>query len=153
MRTTEIYTVGEVKLTYQKKPAERQFQVRNAKDVHSIAKEIFDCEQMDIREEFWIMCFDQSNKLIKVSQISSGGTVASVVDIKIIALIALKSLAQGVVLVHNHPSGNLQPSDADIKATNKAKAALDILDIHLLDHLIINSSDEFYSFHDNGLIS
>ena len=83
------------------------------------------------------------------AKISQGGTAGTVVDIKIIAKYAVDSLSPKVIICHNHPSGNKQPSDADLNTTRRIKDALLLLDIKLIDHIIITEND-FYSFADNG---
>jgi DNA repair protein RadC len=75
-----------------------------------------------------------------------------VVDLKIAFAAALKARASGILLAHNHPSGNLQPSPEDIKLTNKFRKAAEILDIRVLDHLILSPDDTYYSFADNSLM-
>ena len=94
-------------------------------------------ELMDLpKEEFWILLLNRANRLIKKEQISSGGVSGTVADPKIIFKAALDQYACSVVLVHNHPSGNLKPSQTDIDLTNKMKAAGKLLEIPVLDHII-----------------
>ncbi len=109
-------------------------------------------EMMDLpKEEFWILLLNRANRLIKKEQISTGGISGTVADPKIIFKAALEHYASSVVLVHNHPSGNLKPSQADIDLTNKMKAAGKLLEIPVLDHIIFG--DEGYlSFADEGML-
>ena len=86
---------------------------------------------------------------MKIERISIGKTDATLVDIKIIAKLALNYLANTIVVSHNHPSGNLKPSIADNQLTEKVKLALDLLDIQLLDHIIM-AEDNYYSYADEG---
>jgi DNA repair protein RadC len=102
-------------------------------------------------EEFWILFLNRSNKIIDRMKISQGGISGTVTDIRLIMKKALEYLASGIIVVHNHPSGNLNPSDSDTRITQKIKDAGNIMDIQLLDHLII-SDKEYYSFADNGLL-
>lgn len=102
-------------------------------------------------EEFWVIFLNRANKVIQKDQISLGGVSGTVVDAKIIFKKALEQLASGIILFHNHPSGNLQPSQADINITKKLKKAGTTLDINVLDHLII-SEQGFYSFADEGVL-
>ncbi len=83
--------------------------------------------------------------------VSKGGISGTVTDVRIILQAALKSNASGLIICHNHPSGNLNPSESDTKITQKIKEAGNVMDIQLLDHLIINDED-YYSFADNGLL-
>jgi len=111
----------------------------------------FYADDIGIYESFFILLLNRANKTTGYAKISQGGTAGTVVDIKIIAKYAVDSLAHGVILAHNHPSGSLIPSDADKAITNKIKQALLILDVQVLDHLIL-TEDSFYSFADNGLL-
>ena len=100
-------------------------------------------------EEFWVVLLNRANKVITKQLI--GGISSTSADIRIILKLALDHLATGVILAHNHPSGNLNPSLADKQLTNKVKEASLLLDIQVLDHLIIGNN-EYLSFMDEGLI-
>lgn len=102
-------------------------------------------------EEFWVVYLSRSNKIIGKERISKGGVAMTVVDVKIILKSAVDRLASGIVLVHNHPSGNNRPSGEDDKLTRKINEGGKILDVKVVDHLIITSSG-YYSYHDNGNI-
>ena len=102
-------------------------------------------------EEFWVLFLDRSNKIVTKERLSSGGVSATVIDIKIILKKALEKLASAIILIHNHPSGNVNPSNSDKTQTKKIKSALSLFDIELLDHLIIAGSS-YYSFADEGII-
>jgi DNA repair protein RadC len=102
-------------------------------------------------EEFYALYLNQANKVIKTKHISKGGIAGTVVDVKLILKEAVQILAQGMIICHNHPSGNLRPSDSDIQLTKKIKDAAGHFDIKLLDHLIISQTG-YYSFADEGMI-
>lgn len=102
-------------------------------------------------EEFWILLLNRSNKIIEKFKISQGGISGTVIDVRMILKNALEKLASSIILCHNHPSGNLQPSEADKKITTKLKDAAGIMDMQVLDHLIITDSS-FYSFADEGIL-
>jgi len=102
-------------------------------------------------EEFWILMLSKANKVSKKVRISEGGVSGTVVDPKKIYKIALDHHASSLILGHNHPSGNIQPSEADQKITKKIKECGILLDIAVLDHIIIGD-DRFYSFADEGTI-
>lgn len=102
-------------------------------------------------EEFWILLLNNSNKVIHKYQISKGGLVSTVVDSRLIFKTALGYNATGVILVHNHPSGSLKPSDTDKKITFQLKEAGDYLEIKVFDHVIVTEND-YYSFADDGLM-
>jgi len=102
-------------------------------------------------EEFWVLLLDRANKVIGRSKISQGGVSGTVADPKLIFKKAIEQLASGIILCHNHPSGNLKPSEADIKLTKKLKSAGDSLDIPVLDHLIV-TDEGYFSFADESLL-
>lgn len=107
---------------------------------------------MDIpHEEFWVILTNRAQRVLKKQQISLGGVSGTVADPRIIFKLALEELASGIVLVHNHPSGNLAPSQADIQLTNKMKEGGKLLDIQVLDHIIV-AGKGYYSFMDEGLL-
>ncbi|MBL57829.1 MAG: hypothetical protein CMP61_11635 [Flavobacteriales bacterium] len=98
-------------------------------------------------EEFWVLFLNRANVIVKKERISSGGITGTVVDQKIILKKALLNLASSIIVVHNHPSGNLNPSIQDKKVTQKMKLACELLEINLLDHIII-AGNSYYSFAD-----
>jgi DNA repair protein RadC len=107
---------------------------------------------MDIpHEEFWILLLNRANRVIRKHKISLGGVHGTVADPKIIFKTALEELASGIIVAHNHPSGNLTPSQQDIDLTRKLKEAGKLLEIQLLDHLIV-AGKQYYSFADEGLL-
>ncbi|MEO5673501.1 MAG: DNA repair protein RadC [Chitinophagales bacterium] len=102
-------------------------------------------------EEFWILLLNRANKLIEKIQISTGGLTGTVADVRMIFEHAIKSKATSVILSHNHPSGNLSPSQTDIDLTKKMVKGGETLDIKVLDHIIIGDN-QYYSFADEGMI-
>lgn len=108
-------------------------------------------EDIEVFESFFIMFLNRANDVEGYVKISQGGIVGSVVDVKILCKYALDSLCQSVILTHNHPSGNTQPSQADKNITEKVKKALQLFEISVLDHIII-SKDSYLSFADEGIL-
>lgn len=102
-------------------------------------------------EEFWVIYMNRSNRIIDQLKVSQGGISGTVIDIRIILKHAIEKLASTIIICHNHPSGNLQPSKSDIQITSKLKEAAKLHDIELLDHLII-SDKNYYSFADEGIM-
>ena len=102
-------------------------------------------------EEFWILLLNRSNKIIEKRKISQGGISGTVTDIRLILKCAIEMLASSIVLFHNHPSGNLQPSESDIHITRKLKESSEIMEIKLLDHIII-AGRRYFSFADENLL-
>lgn len=109
----------------------------------------FYSDDIEILESCFILLLNNASKAIGYAKISQGGITGTVVDVRIVAKYAVDSLATSVILAHNHPSGNLNPSQADISITEKVKNALALLDIKLIEHLIL-TVDGFYSFADEG---
>ncbi|HFA49076.1 MAG TPA: DNA repair protein RadC [Bacteroidetes bacterium] len=104
-----------------------------------------------LHEEFWMLLLNKSNKLIGKMQLSIGGTDATIADVKIIFRKAIEGQAASIVVCHNHPSGSLRPSQADIDLTKKIKEAGKIVDVQLMDHVIIGDGG-YFSFRDEGLL-
>ena len=102
-------------------------------------------------EEFWIMVLNRANRVLDQIKISQGGIAGTVIDARIILKHAIDRLASSIILCHNHPSGNLKPSDADINITTKIRDSCKTLDIQVLDHIII-ADNSYFSFSDEGLI-
>jgi len=102
-------------------------------------------------EEFWVIYLNKANKILSFESISKGGVAGTVADIKIIFKKAIEQLASSIILAHNHPSGNLKPSSADIQLTKKMKETGQIMEIEVMDHIIVSESG-YYSFADEGMI-
>ncbi len=100
-------------------------------------------------EEFWVVFLNRANKVVSTHKISQGGLSGTVVDTRLIMKLALEQLASSIILVHNHPSGNTNPSNHDKNITQKIKEAGKIMDIPVLDHIIITDA-AYYSFADEG---
>ncbi|ALR30230.1 hypothetical protein ATE47_06680 [Chryseobacterium sp. IHB B 17019] len=116
------------------------------------AYQIFRNHLSDLRtEEFWAIFLNQSNKVIHISQLTQGGINQSIVDVRVLFKTALDHFSTAIIIAHNHPSGNLKPSREDIDITQQIKAAGNMLNIQLLDHLII-TQDSYFSFADDGLL-
>lgn len=118
------------------------------------SKAVFDIMQPIIgelpQEEFWVLYLNNSNKVIYKAQLSKGGITGTVVDIRIIFKMAFEQNATGLILSHNHPSGKLIASEADLKITKRIKEAGQTLEIQVLDHLIITENG-YLSFQDEGI--
>lgn len=100
-----------------------------------------------VHEECWLLMLDRQLRPIKKVQISRGGVAGTIIDLKIILKHAIENLSQNIVLIHNHPSGNLKPSHQDVEITEKLRSASKIIDITLIDHLIFTNNG-YYSFMD-----
>jgi DNA repair protein RadC len=102
-------------------------------------------------EEFWVLYLNRANKLIAKERISTGGISGTVVDNRIIFKHAIEKLASGIILGHNHPSGQKKASEGDIRVTKKIKSACEVLELSLLDHIIV-CGKEYVSFADDGML-
>lgn len=107
---------------------------------------------IELHETFKIMLLNNANRVKGICEVSTGGITGTLVDVRILFAILLKSLTTAVILVHNHPSGTLTPSEADKNLTQKIKKAGALFDITILDHLILTPNGNYYSFADNGIL-
>jgi len=147
-----LFQVAEIELIYKSQisPSERP-KVISSKDAYNILLANWDDSKIGYFEQFKILLLNRANKVIGIYELSTGGTTGTVADPKLIFTAALKSNAISIILCHNHPSGNLTPSQEDEKLTRRIKEAGILLDLTILDHLII-SSEGYYSFTDEGKI-
>ena len=149
------HNISEIKISYHYKlKASDRPKITCSRDAdkiihnHVVAKDY----QLEHREYFFLMLLNRANKVLGLSLISMGGTAGTVADPKIIFQTALKASASSLVLIHNHPSGNLQPSESDIRLTKKLKNAGSFLDLPVIDHLIVTEDSGYFSFADEGLL-
>lgn len=148
----DIFKVTEVEIIYRNKikPSLRP-KITKSEDAYQLLIQAWDMNKIELVEQFKIILLNRSNNCIGIADISTGGVSACVVDPKIVFSIALKTLASGIILAHNHPSGNLKPSTSDKELTKKLVIGGKLLEFEILDHLII-SPDEYYSLADEGLM-
>jgi DNA repair protein RadC len=148
MRKT-LHGVSEIEITY--KPAiGSKPEVTSSSDAYVILKEYYPENQIALKEYFVVMYLNQANRVIGVQKLSIGGLTSAVADVRLLFGTALKVLATGVVISHNHPSGNTRPSLQDRNLTKQVKEAGKLLDIKLLDHLILTPDEQYISMADNG---
>jgi DNA repair protein RadC len=147
-----LFQVTEIQLTYKSnvKPSQRP-KITGSKDVYSIFKEQWDDTKIELVEQFKVMLTNRANKVLGIFEASTGGVSGTVADPKLIFAAAIKAGASGVILAHNHPSGNLTASQADIDLTRKMKEGGKFLEIQVLDHIIM-TTEGYYSFADEGLL-
>jgi DNA repair protein RadC len=144
--------IAEIKLSYKNRvPASERIKITSSKDAYTIIMQNWDDSNLDFFEEFKVLLLNRSNSVLGILPLSRGGISGTVTDIRIILAAALKANASGLIVAHNHPSGNLNPSESDSRITQKIKQAGEIMDIQLLDHLII-AAEEYYSFADSGML-
>ncbi|ABQ06596.1 JAB domain-containing protein [Flavobacterium johnsoniae] len=150
--TQKLDIISEIELIYRSKvSASQRPQITSSRRAYELALQNWDENKIEFIEQCKIMLLSQSHKVLGIYEMSSGGIAGTVVDIRLLFTAALKAAAVNVILIHNHPSGNTAPSDADRQITSKAVKAGQFLDVKILDHLII-SSESYYSFADDGAL-
>jgi DNA repair protein RadC len=142
--------VAEIKISYQPSKHDKP-EIRSSKDAFDFFRGFYSGETVCLQEQFAAMYLNRANKVLGVTILSVGGITGTVVDIRLTMSVALKCAATSILLCHNHPSGNLKPSRADIELTNRIKQAAELFDIKLIEHLVI-TSEAYYSFADEGLV-
>jgi DNA repair protein RadC len=153
MDTAEFspFKVAEIEVTYKNKvnPSDRPKIIRS-QDCYELLKSVWS-DKIEYVEEFYVVLLNRANRVLGFSRISEGGLTGCVVDAKRVFQCALKANASSIILTHNHPSGQTQPSEADIQITKKIKTAGDYLEITVIDHIIVTPY-AYYSFADEGIM-
>jgi DNA repair protein RadC len=146
------FKVAEVEVSYKSNYniTERP-KINSSQDAYRILMQHWQLGKIELLEEFKVILLNTSNRVLGIVDISVGGVQGTLADPKIIFSVALKTNSSKIILAHNHPSGNLNPSDADKRLTEKLKEGGKLLDIEVYDHLII-TKHSYYSFADNCLI-
>ena len=140
----KMYELKKIQTNFQK------VQIKESKIGYEFIKQFFG-DDIEIFESFFILLLNRNNQTIGYAKISQGGISGTVVDIRLIAKYAVESLCSSVILAHNHPSGNINPSEQDKNITSKVKEALNMFEISVIDHIIL-TSESYYSFADNGVL-
>jgi len=140
----------EILLSY-RRGTEAVVKIKQAEDAYNVFTTIYDADTIDYIESSYALFLNRANNTIGWLRLSQGGTCATIIDTKVLFATALKCGASAVIISHNHPSGELKPSEQDKTVTQKLKQAGLLLDISLLDHLIL-TTEGFYSFADDGLL-
>ena len=148
-----LNNISELQVSYTPvKDWHKQPRIGSSKEAYSIVKKYFPAETIHLQESFVILYLNQENRIIAVYSISKGGITGTVADVRLILGTALKLVAVGLIIAHNHPSGNINPSNSDNELTQKIKEASKLMDIKLLDHFIITPIEgKYFSFADEGL--
>lgn len=146
------WEVAEIQLTYKTKvkPSQRP-SIKSSKDASTILRNSWDEDKLELIEQFKVLLINRANKVLGIVEISTGGIAGTVADPKLIFVAAIKAGACGMILSHNHPSGNLKPSQNDIQLTNKIKEGGKLLEVNVHDHIIL-TSESYYSFANEGLL-
>ena len=149
MMKVDYFTIPEITVCYKDSvKASERFRVLNSADTAKILAVAFnDC--MQHHEEVNVLYLNKANRVLGISNVAKGGIENVTVDIKIILQTALKASASAIIVSHNHPSGNLTPSQIDLDLTKRIKTGCDVIDVKLIDHVII-TDEAYYSFADEG---
>jgi DNA repair protein RadC len=147
---TSLFSITEVELIYRnKRKSHERPKVKTSTDAYELLINAWDMNRIELLEEFKILLLDRNSSCLGLSNISTGGVSACLVDPKIIFSTALKAKASAMILAHNHPSGNLAPSSNDFDLTRKLKEGGKLLEISVLDHLIVTNHG-YFSMADEG---
>ena len=145
--------VNEIRISYKENISlSKSPSIKCSADAGKLLFETWDKDTIAIQESFKVLLLNNSNKIKGVYQLSTGSITGTLVDIRILFAVILKSLTVGVILSHCHPSGKLMPSEADKQLTEKIKNAAAFFDVKVLDHIIVVPNGDYYSFSDNGLL-
>lgn len=148
-----LHTIHEMELVYlpNYKIAEKP-SIKSSNSAYELLMQIYNANTIRCQEEFIVMYLNNNGSLLGIQKLSKGGINGTVADIRLILATALKSLATGIVISHNHPSGNLKPSENDKNLTEKFNIACKNIEIKLLDHVIVTPEDGYFSFADEFLL-
>lgn len=141
-------TLNEIQVSYST-PQTTKPQIKSSLQVYEMVKKHWNPNHLELHEEFKVIFLNQSNRVLGIYDLAKGGISQCTVDVRLIFSIALKVNSSGIMLVHNHPSGNLTPSAPDTAITKNIREIGVLMNIKLLDHLII-TKENYYSFADHG---
>jgi DNA repair protein RadC len=144
METTSLYELRKSQSDFPKQ------KIQSSSEAASFINQFYG-DDLTIFESFFLLLLNQQNQTIGYAKISQGGITGTIVDVRIVAKYVVDSLATGIILAHNHPSGQLKPSEADIRITKKIKNAMELFDVSVFDHIIL-TEDSYYSFADNNAL-
>ena len=152
MKQFEKYQVQEIQVSYTGKIPTQQWQIKSSKDAANILQSVWNQNTIALQESFAVLLLNNSNYVKGIYKLSTGGVSATLVDIRLLFAVALKSVTTALVLAHNHPTGRMDPSNLDKQLTKRIVDAAAYFDIKVLDHIILSPFDEYYSFADSGLL-
>ena len=150
MSVSGLYKIAEIELVYRTKvKASQRPHVSSSREVYQILRQYWDENKIEFVEQFKVLLLNRAGRVLGIFEVSSGGVSGTVADPKLIFSAALKANASSLILAHNHPSGNLTPSQADRALTRKVKEAGRLLEISVLDHIIV-TTEGYRSLADEG---
>ncbi|PRX56239.1 JAB domain-containing protein [Flagellimonas meridianipacifica] len=146
-------TINEIEVSYRHEiPASLWKKIGSSADAAEVLYEHWDKGTIGLQESFKVVLLNNGNRVKGIYEISKGGITGTMVDLRILFAVILKSLTVGILLCHNHPSGTLKPSANDKSITKKIQNASKLFDIQVLDHIILAPDGSYYSFADDGCI-
>jgi DNA repair protein RadC len=151
----DVYEFNEVTASYYPEGViKMKMKISSSSDAHRYLLSLFYAESIAHRESFMVLYLNRANMIHSYARISDGGINSTLADPRIIMQKALLTNSSGIILAHNHPSGNLRPSESDKTLTKKMKECANFFDMSLLDHIVISGLDteNYFSFADNDLI-
>ena len=143
--------VAEISVSYKPSNAHKPL-IKSSDDAYFHLLKFFPEDTIALYESFVVGYLNRANRLIGIYELSKGGITGTISDPRLVLSVALKTAATGIILAHNHPSGNIQPSTADKEITQKIKSACSIFDITVLDHLIIVPEGKYLSFNEELML-
>jgi DNA repair protein RadC len=147
------FTIREMDIVYKPRKKKKSIAtIDSSAKAHDLLKQFYNKNTLACQEEFIVLYVNQANEPLGVYKVGKGGISSTIADVRLVMATALKALATGLIISHNHPSGALSPSGADRRLTNKLKEACKLMDIELLDHLILTPYEGYYSFADYGAL-
>lgn len=154
MDNTNISNLGEVTLNYKyHNPSIKDRPlITNSSDAVEVIKLVIDMQRIALQEQFIVIYLNQANKVIGTMNVFSGSIKSTVIDIKLILASGILLMSSGIIVAHNHPSGNLKPSREDLALTKRLSTALQYMEMKLVDHFIITPDDDYLSFANEGLL-
>ncbi|MET3731473.1 JAB domain-containing protein [Moheibacter stercoris] len=143
--------ISEIQVSYSTNKLNK-IKISNTEDLYSVVLKNWNLNTIELFEEAKIILLNNNNSILGIYNLSKGGVSSTIIDIRLILSIALKTNSSAIILIHNHPSGNLNPSKNDLEITKTTKEACNLLNIKLLDHLIV-SKNGYYSFLKEGILT
>lgn len=143
--------ISEIQVSYSTNKLNK-IKISNTEDLYSVVLKNWNLNTIELFEEAKIILLNNNNSILGIYNLSKGGISSTIIDIRLILSIALKTNSSAIILIHNHPSGNLNPSKNDLEITKTTKEACNLLNIKLLDHLIV-SKNGYYSFLKEGILT
>ncbi|RIV68953.1 JAB domain-containing protein [Flagellimonas aequoris] len=144
---------NEIKVSYQGKIQAKYWRkINSSEDAAQLLSAHWDQDTIALHESFKVVLLNNGNKVKGIYEVSKGGITGTLVDLRILFAVILKTVSVGIILCHNHPSGKLKASEADRNLTKKIRDAAKLFDVQVLDHIILAPDGGYYSFADNGIL-